>query len=174
MTTTAEPLLSDAPLGEVIIADDTLQVVFHRRYAKPVEKVWAALTLPERLADWFAAVEMDLVAGGVIKVDWNNGHNTMEGRVLICDPPRVLAWTWPLGERETVVRFDLQPDQGGCLLTLTHSGLNPAPGKGGGVRQGWHAHLEGIPDALEGRATPWAVITARMDGVSPHYPALSG
>ena len=159
-------------LGEVTVADDALQVVFHRRYAKPIEKVWAAVTTPERLADWLAVAEIEPRPGGVIRLNWNNGAHTMEGRVTAYEAPHIFAWTWLLDGRETQVCFKLQADGDGCLLTLTHSGLSPRKGSGAGVRAGWHAHMEGIPEAIEGRATPWATKTAREAALSAHYPAL--
>jgi len=164
-------MLSTAPLGDVTVANDALQVIFHRRYNKPVAKVWAAITTPERLADWLANAEIEMKVGGVIRLDWF-GHNSMVGRVVALDPPNTFAWTWRLGERETVVRFDLEADGDGCLLTLTHSGLSPKAGPGAGVRAGWHSHLEGIADAIEGRRTAWETIIARRDAVAPRYPAL--
>lgn len=159
-------------LGEVTVADDALQVVFHRRYKKPIEKVWAAVTTPERLADWLAVAEIEPRAGGAIRLNWNNGQHTMEGRVTAYEPPHIFAWTWTLDGRETHVCFKLEADGDGCLLTLTHSGLSPRAGSGGGVRAGWHAHLGGIPEALEGRATPWATKTARETALAARYPAL--
>lgn len=168
-TTATKPLLSDAALGEVTMAGDALQVVFHRHLRASIEKVWAALTTPERLADWFAQAEVDLRAGGVIRLDWN-GTNQADMRITVCDPPRSLAWIWELGGRDTLVRFDLTPEAGGCALTLTHSGV---PTVGAGVRAGWHAHLEGLPDAIEGRATPWEVKVAREEALSDAYPRLA-
>lgn len=162
----------EAP-GEITVRDDALQVVFHRHYAKPIERVWAAITTPERLADWLADAEIDLRPGGRIHFNWNNGAHTMEGRVLVCDAPTAFSYTWTIDGRETVVRFDLKPDGDGCWLTLTHSGLNPkGGGQSGGVRSGWHAHLEGLPDAIEGRKTPWATKTERQSAVSSLYPPL--
>jgi uncharacterized protein YndB with AHSA1/START domain len=172
MSITAQDVLSNAPLGEVTATDDALQVVFHRRYAKPIEKVWAAITTPERLADWLAEAEIEMKAGGTIRFNWRNGEYRMEGRVLVCDPPHSFAWTWNLDDRDTLVRFDLRADGDGCWLTLTHSGLSPKDGRGSGVRAGWHAHLEGIPDAIEGRATPWSVKTAREAALAGAYPKL--
>jgi uncharacterized protein YndB with AHSA1/START domain len=161
----------DAP-GDVTLTDDTMQVVFHRHYAKPIEKVWAAITTPERLADWLADAEIEMRPGGRIYLNWNKGANEMVGRVLVCEAPMAFAWTWELGGRETVVRFDLKRDGDGCWLTLTHSGLSPRAGGGAGVRSGWHAHLEGIGDAIEGRATPWATIMDRNAKASDFYPPL--
>ena len=106
--------------------------------------------------------------GGVIKLDWH-GHNTMEGKVVILDPPHVFAWTWPFGGRETLVRFELKAEGDGCSLTLTHTNLSLTAG----ARAGWHAHLEGLDDAMEGLATPWSTVMARMDVLKPRYPNLA-
>lgn len=173
MTTMTEPLLSDAPDGVVTTEGDARRLFFQRRYRQPVEKVWAALTTPERLSDWFAEAEVDLRVGGVIKLGWNGVHKT-DVTITVCDPPRALAWRWTIGERDTLVRFDLAPDgAGGCALTLTHTGLSLDGARDGGVRAGWHAHLEALPDAIEGRATPWETKTAREEALRSRYPALS-
>jgi uncharacterized protein YndB with AHSA1/START domain len=168
---TAQALLSDAPLGEVSATDDALQVVFHRHYSKPIERVWAAVTTPERIADWLAKAEIEMKVGGRIHLTWNGAHE-MEGRVVVLDPPNSFGWSWTLDGRETLVRFDLKADADGCWLTLTHSGLSPMAGQGAGVRAGWHAHLEGVADAIEGRATPWATKTARQEALAGAYPKL--
>jgi len=169
MNTVTEPLLSDAPMGVITATGDALQVVFRRRYRQPVEKVWAALTVPERLADWFATAEVDLRVGGVIKLNWN-GVYSADVTITVCEPPRALAWRWAIGDRDTLVRFDLTPDGDGCALTLTHAGLSLDGARDGGVRAGWHAHLEAIPAALEDRATPWEVKTAREAALAGAYP----
>jgi uncharacterized protein YndB with AHSA1/START domain len=158
-------------IGEVTATPNDLQVVFHRRYGKPIEKVWAAITTPERLADWLADAEVEMRTGGKIRLTWNGDHS-MEGRVLACEAPRLFAWTWTLDGRETVVRFELEPDGDGCRLTLTHSGLSPKAGGGAGVRAGWHAHLEALPDALESRTTAWEATMVRAKALADLYPAL--
>ncbi|MGZ6019116.1 MAG: SRPBCC family protein [Phenylobacterium sp.] len=166
-----QPLLSDAPVGEVTTTGDSRQLVFHRRYRQPIEKVWAALTVPERLADWFATAQVDLRVGGVIKLGWNGVRKT-DVTITLCEPPRALAWRWTIGERDTLVRFDLTPDGAGCALTLTHSGLSLDGARDGGVRAGWHAHLEALPDAMEGRATSWDTKCAREEALAGRYPKL--
>jgi uncharacterized protein YndB with AHSA1/START domain len=160
--------LSNAPLGEVTVADDTLQIVFHRHLRAPVEKVWAALTTPERLADWFANAEVDLRVGGILRLD-GNGMNQDQMRITICDPPRTFALAWKIGPSESLVRFDLTPEADGCELTLTHSGV---PMMAAAARAGWHALLEALPDAVEGRATPWEVKRARETALRAIYPSL--
>jgi uncharacterized protein YndB with AHSA1/START domain len=171
MTTAAIDLLSNAPLGEVTSDGEALTLVFNRRYRQPVEKVWAALTTPERLADWFATAEVDLRVGGVIRLGWNGQHKA-DVVITKCNPPRTLEWRWRIGERDTLVRFDLEPLGDGCALTLTHSGLSRDGARDGGVRAGWHAHLEALPDAIEGRATPWETKVAREQVLADAYPRL--
>jgi len=168
-TTFDRALLSDAPMGEVSEAADGLLVVFRRHIRHPVEKVWAALTVPERLADWFVKAEVDLRVGGALRFE-GRGLRGTEVRITVCEPPRTLAWVWTIAGHDTLVRFDLAPEAGGCRLTLTHSGV---PRAGAGVRAGWHAHLEALPDAIEGRATPWEVKTARESALGAAYPKLA-
>src|SRR5258706_266915 len=68
-----ENLLRNAPKGEVTVKDDRMQVAFRRRYTKPVAKVWAALTTPERLEDWLGAANIDLRVGGKLHLTFSNG-----------------------------------------------------------------------------------------------------
>jgi uncharacterized protein YndB with AHSA1/START domain len=143
-------------MGEVTVNGDTLNVVFKRHYPFPIEKVWAALTIPERLADWFVNADVDLRVGGLIRFE---GHGVLQQvQISTCEPPRVLAWVWAIAGRDTLVRFELTPEPGGCRLTLTHTDI---PRAGSGVCAGWHAHLEGLGDALNGHPVPWDVKTAR-------------
>jgi uncharacterized protein YndB with AHSA1/START domain len=164
-------LLRDAPKGEVTVKDDRMQVVFRRRYTKPVAKVWAALTTPERLVDWFGAAKIDLRIGGTLQITSANGKSS-EFRITRLDAPHVLGWSWMIDGLNTSVLFELAPDGDGCQLTLTHSGLSARNGRGAGVRAGWHAILEGLADSLDGRPTPWAVKEQREAAVAPLYPPL--
>jgi uncharacterized protein YndB with AHSA1/START domain len=164
-------LLRGAPKGEVTVKDDRMQVVFRRRYAKPVAKVWAALTTPERLEDWLGAAKIELRVGGTMHITSANGKQT-ELRITRLDAPHVLGWSWMIDGLDTSVLFELAPDGEGCQLTLTHSGLSARHGRGAGVRAGWHAVLEGLADSLDGRATPWALKEQREAAVAPLYPPL--
>ena len=165
-----QDLLSAAGKGEVTVKDDRLQVVFRRRYAKPVAKVWAALTTPERLADWLGAAKLEFRVGGRLQLSFANGKS-LELSIARIEAPHVLGWSWEIDGVDTSVLFELTPEGEGCRLTLTHSGLSPR-GRAPGVRAGWHAILEGLADSLDGRATPWAVKEEREAAVAPLYPPL--
>lgn len=157
----------DSPMGDVSIENGRIRVVFQRSYRKPIEKVWAALTIPERLEDWFGAAKVDLRHGGSFTFTYPNGFST-KMNITELDPPRRLGWAWTLDDIDTLVRFELTPTAQGCDLTLTHSNV---PTTSGGVRRGWHAHLDGLADCLDGRATPWAVKEAREKRIAPLYDA---
>ncbi|MBS0360056.1 MAG: SRPBCC family protein [Proteobacteria bacterium] len=146
-------LLNDRP-GDVRRVGDHYEITFVRRFARPVEKVWAALTTPARLADWLAQAEIDLRVGGRFSLYWPTHDHRMEGVITELDPPNVFAWTWPAPEHpDSVVRWTLAPDGDGCRLTLTQSGLTAAPLKDAAA--GWHTHMEGLAAAIDGIATAW-------------------
>lgn len=154
-----------SPKGDVTIDNGRMRVVFRRSYRKPIEKVWAALTIPERLEDWFGAAKVDLREGGSFVFTYPGGHTT-EVKISRLDAPRALGYIWQLGGLDTLVLFELVSTSDGCDLTLTHSNV---PQSGAGVRAGWHAHLEGLADALDGQATPWAVKEQREKRLAPLY-----
>lgn len=157
-------------LGDVRRTGETVEIVFRRRLARSLEKVWAALTTPERLTDWFAETRIErLEVGGRMEFYFTGVDYRSAGRIVTLDPPRTFAWTWSEmdGSKESLVRFDLEPDGDGCRLTLTHSGLGPEEAKG--VDVGWHAHLEALEDAADGVFTPWDKLMEREGRIKPLY-----
>ncbi|THD77411.1 MAG: hypothetical protein E7812_15895 [Phenylobacterium sp.] len=159
--------LIDQDLGEVRRTGETVEIVFHRRYARPLEKIWAAITVPERIADWFAHT---VIEGDWIGFNFPEADYRIEGRIVANEPMRVFAWTWPNDDgSDSVVRFDLEADGDGCRLTLTQSGL--APKGGANNAAGWHAHLAGLEDAADGVKTPWAKVMERETPLNPVYKA---
>jgi len=146
-------LISDS-LGEVRRTEDSYELVFERRLAKPLEKVWAALTVPERLADWLAQAQVDLRVGGRIALYWTDHNYRMIGTIIELDPPRLIAWTWPdEGHPDSVVRWELDAEADGCRLRLSQNHLRSPDLLS--VAGGWHTHLEGLPGAVDGVCTPW-------------------
>lgn len=163
--------VADPALGDVRRTGDTFEVVFHRRYARPIEKVWAALTVPERIADWFCEVEVEaLRVGAPIRLYFPEVDHRVAGEITAYDPPRLFAWTWPQDGRPAEVRFELARDGDGCRLTLTQGGLSPKDGLG--VAAGWHAHLEGLERAADGVRFTWAEVVAAEKAVSKAYEGL--
>jgi uncharacterized protein YndB with AHSA1/START domain len=133
------------------------EIVFVRRLSKSIDKVWAALTVPERIADWLAAASIEpvLCVGARFNLDFSDGKRRTPGEIVALEPQRLIAWTWPAAAEEAgplpgVVRFELAPDGDGCWLTLTGAGPGrPHPNE----LAGWHTHLEGLEAAADGVRT---------------------
>lgn len=161
--------LDTQDLGEMRRTGATVEIIFHRRYARPIGKVWAALTVAERIADWFAVVEtLDLRVGGSIHLSFPEVQSKIQGVITAYEPPRRLTWTWPQPDgTESAVTFELEPDGDGCRLTLTERGLTLSQGAGNAA--GWHAHLQAMQDAIDGVRTPWATLIAREKVVNQAY-----
>jgi len=155
-------------LGEIRTTGETFEIVFHRRYDRSVEKVWAALTVPERIADWLGEFEIARwEVGAPIGLHFPEADYRAAGVVTAYDPPRRVAWTWPQDGKPSEVRFELEPDGAGCRLTLTQTGLTPKDGAG--VAAGWHAHLGGFERAVDGIKTSWADVLALEKTVNQAY-----
>lgn len=154
-------------LGQLIARDDgRYDMRFERRIRKPIEKVWAAITIPERIADWFGLVELDLRIGGKYELRFEGEDYVVEGEIVELDPPRRFAHTWP-GPPETppaICRYELEPDGDGCRLVFTNEGV---PAEYVESIAGWHVFLEALPGAVEGIRTQWTMDHERE--VLVHY-----
>jgi len=164
------------PDGVIRRTGDTYEIVFTRRLAKPIDKVWAALTIPERLADWLAiaTIEPDLRVGARFALHFPAMDYRMAGEIVALEPPRLIAWTWPdpneAGKRVSVVRFELVPDGAGCVLTLTNCDIVRPDLQG--VAAGWHTHLEGLSGAADAVNIPWSAEREKVHAA--RYKALIG
>jgi uncharacterized protein YndB with AHSA1/START domain len=92
--------------------DGKVQLRYERVYPRPIETVWAALTQPERLADWLGACDVEPRLGGRFNCFVNRDPEAQTiGRVTAWEPPSLLEFTWGHhGEaEETRVRAELTP-----------------------------------------------------------------
>lgn len=150
--------IDNAADGVVRRTGDSYELTFVRRLDKPIEKVWAALTAPERLADWFADVTFEdgfrVGARFDLRMPGFNFHTRCQ--IVAIEEPHLFAWTWGLPDGpaslENAIRFELAPDRDGCILTLTNPGL--VRDDIAGVAAGWHTPLEALPRAVDGVPTP--------------------
>jgi len=104
--------------GTYVELDGRPAVRFARTYPHPADRVWAAVATPEGLGHWFPAqVALELRVGGTVRFTGDPYTDDRPGTVLVCDPPRHLAFTW--GDDE--LYFDLEGvGAGECRLTLTN------------------------------------------------------
>ncbi len=81
------------------------------------------------------------------------GAKHMTGRILVWDPPRVLAHEWrPSIVEPGVVRYEPAPDGDGTILTFTHRGLGVRNAHG--FVPGTHACLDKPAAHLDGEPLP--------------------
>lgn len=133
------------------------EVVFERRFEAARERIWRALTDAAELATWLAPAEIDMRVGGLVVLKFDDGEE--RGTITELREPELLAYTWNEGKTDSLVRFELEPDNGGTRLTLRHTfdGVVDLPSYGGG----WHHHLELLSAQLAGRPIGWDSIRFR-------------
>ena len=111
-------------------------VTIVRHMKAPPAKVWAAITQPSQMIQWWGPdagptlkAEAEVRPGGrysiIFRLLDGSEHNPT-GVYRIVEPPKTLAftWEWPgSAERESLVTFRLTPTEDGTRLTLVHEQL---------------------------------------------------
>jgi len=121
----------------------------------PIERVFAALTVPEEIARWWGSDdtyrttewESDLRVGG----RWRSAGRSkdgepfaVEGEYLELDPPRKLVQSWkPSWDSgyATTVTYRLDTVDAGTRVTVRHEGFVARPQACDSHRQGWERVL---------------------------------
>lgn len=147
--------------GTVTRDGEGFDLCFTRYIAASPERVWAAITIPERIAAWFAEVEVqiELRLGGAYNLRFGSEGPFTEGEVTGFEPLRLLEHTWPdpphpIGR----VRYELEPDGAGCILRLTNTGVQAAYISS---LAGWHIFLDAIEPSLGGARIAWTMEAER-------------
>lgn len=124
-------------MSPITVLDD--KIVQEVTIKAPAERIFAALTKPEELLKWWVAegkfkvthAECDLQPGGkwLMRVAGDcagDACTVVYGEYRTIEPPRSLTYTW-LREREdypeTLVRWDLEENNGYTTVRVTHSGF---------------------------------------------------
>jgi uncharacterized protein YndB with AHSA1/START domain len=122
--------------------------------------VWAALTQPELISEWFGdETELDLRVGGKGVLSWDDWGSF---RLVIeeVDEPLSLAYRWarepdadPEPGASTLVRFSLENRVGGVDLTVLETGWDTLEGDVQaamkGNQEGWLEELDELVAFLE-------------------------
>jgi len=150
--------MSDSRFGE-LIGPGTFRI--ERRLPGPIERIWSYLTVAEKRRQWFADGPMDLIPGGAVDLSFRfddlspetsppdvSGQCHVPGRITVCDPPHLLAFTWGTGPDASEVTFELTSQGDDVLLVITHRRLPPLQIVT--VASGWHVHLDLLGDSLSG------------------------
>jgi uncharacterized protein YndB with AHSA1/START domain len=138
-----------------------------------VKDVWAALTRPEKLAQWFAKPDGKPTKGAQIVLKFQNTGHVVTTKITRVEAPKLLEYVWenqvlakklptPLRSANgtcgqplltTKVLWQIFPQGKGSLLRLTHN-LGPQIKAKGGAAPGvvlasWQTHLDGLSGALD-------------------------
>jgi uncharacterized protein YndB with AHSA1/START domain len=158
---------------------DAHTIRFERDLPGPIERVWAYLTESDLKATWIGPGDIPSEVGAERTTTWEGEDGEPGGgltlRTRVFDPPRLLEYDWiehdaPGGAiRNSVVRFELEPDGERVHLTLTHRALpvDSYPTIGAG----WHAHLDTLVAVASGIEGPDA--NARYEIIGPRYAPLA-
>ncbi len=121
------------------------------------EKLWRALTdgdFTERY--WFGhRVVSDWKVGSPYRFTHPGSLSPPEGKVLISDPPKKLAYTWngcseeAKRERTSRVTFDIERRGKVVKLTVTHDNLDEGGVTIRGISEGWPMVLASLKSLLE-------------------------
>jgi uncharacterized protein YndB with AHSA1/START domain len=131
--------------------------------AAPPARVFQALTDPSQMPLWWGQKEMyrvtkfesDVRPGGKWKsVGVNAKGETFEvgGEYLEVDPPHLLVQTWIAswsGTLATKVRWELQTQEDGTVVRITHSGFAGNVSAANDHTQGWQRVLSWLSSYAE-------------------------
>ncbi|QJD82848.1 SRPBCC family protein [Cohnella herbarum] len=142
--------------GKVLRHEGRRVVKFERNLNHPVEKVWTAITSPNRIVHWLTAeARFDLIMDGKISFQWDNG-DVVHGVFTKVNPPNELEYTWEeKSSGQSLVRWELRDEGDGCHLRLTHTFYESA--EVGDFLAGWHVHLDMLDVVLQEKHVdfPW-------------------
>lgn len=154
-------------MATVALTPDQSTISAEIRIAAPPERVFAALTDPQQVPQWWGQQgvyqvtkwQNDLRPGGRwrsegTKIGGQAFH--VEGEYLEVDPPHLLVHTWNPSYRKlptTTVRWELQAYKGGTLVKLTHSGFAGHVDAAQDHSQGWTRVLVWMEAFVEDGAT---------------------
>lgn len=134
----------------------------------PVARVWAALTEPRHLAEWFGdgGAELEVLEpGGRITFIWRE-HGSSRALIEVVEPLRAFSFRWalrpdqdPRPGNSTLVEFTLREEVGGTRLRVVETGFAtlewPPEERSADVQanvSGWAAELEELVSYLVGQA----------------------
>jgi uncharacterized protein YndB with AHSA1/START domain len=131
-------------------------LVLERTYDAPAEKIWQALTDPEKMKQWYFDVPMFRPEVGS-RFHFMAGDSQKQYEHL-CEVTEAvenkkIAYTWAYGgyPGKSEVSFELFPENGKTRLVLTHKGLETfvgAPFKRENFNQGWTHFVGALADFL--------------------------
>jgi uncharacterized protein YndB with AHSA1/START domain len=149
------------PDGTIDEVDGGAVIRFERRLSHPIAEVWAAVTEPARLAEWWlpfdADITVDLRPGGLmVMTAAGDEPMTITCEILRVEPPVLLEHTHVDPGARLLWELEAAGDDGeACILRLS----NYVPDRAAAIENcyavGLHQSLERLAPALAGTPIPW-------------------
>jgi len=167
-------------LGTLGSADGVGVARIEDRYDTDIDDLWAAITDPDRLARWYGDVKGDLRAGGEFRLFMESNGWDGGGRILECDPPRLLRVVTRESDESYLGGIGTPPFDELIVATLTAVGnktdlvieLKGMPlDKVQFYGAGWQQHAEALADYLAGREVNSD--EARFEELVPAYQEMA-
>ena len=140
----------DDEFGTLVRAGARSILRYRRHLAHPPDRVWSALTEDAHLAGWFpTTIEGRRAVGAPLHFSFRESEGQpFDGEMLAFEPPSLMELRWA----DDVLRFELEPDGRGSVLTLTVT--FPELGKAARDAAGWHVCLERLAHECAGTEPP--------------------
>ena len=129
------------------------KIIKKHQFKSPISQVWNAISVAEEISAWF--IKADFKAEEGYKYTFTHENTVISGKVLKSDPVYELVYSWIVGgtEVETTVRWKLEENSEGTLLTLEHFGISNYPGETAvkmfnNFKGGWNSCVENLEKYL--------------------------
>lgn len=148
----------DKKTGIITVSGNEATITFERHLNHPIEKVWAALTEPQKRAVWFGPTSIEPEEGGTMITTAEGPPAPEEIRktkatILTWDPPTIFEYQEEASNvGKTIVRFELESKDDSTILRMTNSRLKPEDAHG--YAPGWHAFLDRLAASMNKEELP--------------------
>lgn len=120
--------------------EEPRKIEFEHFYPQSPAAVWKALTDPTMIARWWAPGDVRAVIGHHFDLDMGTfGRQKCE--VLEVEEEKLFKYKFGIGTLDTVITWQLKPENAGTRLQLTHDRFDPTSPMGrqahDGMKAGW-------------------------------------
>ncbi len=151
------------PLGQVLRDGGGMRLECVRAYDDPIDRVWSALTEPDRVARWFGTWTGDPSTGTIELLMAEDESSTPQTvTILQCQPPTRLSVDLPSPDGSWRLSVSLRAQDGETTLLFTQRLAEPYDASS--IGPGWHYYLDRLGAVVAGVTVP--------DRWDDYYPSL--
>ena len=145
-------MMATSPLGQVIRDAEGVRLEFVRTFPDSIDRVWAAITDPTELAEWYGTWRGDPSTGRIELAADEGGGEFKWTEVVECTRPHKLAVVLPTPYGPWPVSVTLSESEGLTTLVFVHR--LGEPDDPSSVGPGWHYYLDRLAAAVGGGSLP--------------------